>query len=415
LTLRSNCTTTIGSATAFKVADSLNGIPVTEIYNYADPLSSLVLDITDVDLDSYVISVTSNGTATGYTGGDMVLSASNIPYDLLQPHVQVQGFSDTTCNFSVKTTTGKSVDGSESPYQLATDFTPVVANDNNYFFQPQVVATSFNQNAFVSAKTLTLQASMTTTNDALSPMIDTHRVSAITVSNKINAPVETNTNVAAIDNRVVFTGATGAYSFATHTITTSNPAVAALIPTISVGKYITVSGATTSGNNGTYLVTGVTGDGSTTGTITINGTFANNESAVSGTTVQLRVLFVDEIAPVGSSSVNKYISKAVKLANPSNFIRIRYSVNCPTEANVLVYYKTNPVGSTLDLQTVNWTAASPDTSIVKVKNGDSTFYDVQYSVNGLASFDTVAVKLVMQSTNSSAIPRIKDLRIICCA
>ena len=86
-----------------------------------------------------------------------------------------------------------------------------------------------------------------------------------------------------------------------------------------------------------------------------------------------------------------------------------------TQIHILVYYKTSPVGSTVDFTNSNWTLATEDAPIQKVKNGDGTFYDVSYSVNNLASFDKVMVKLVMQSTNSSAVPRIKDLRIICCA
>jgi hypothetical protein len=187
--------------------------------------------------------------------------------------------------------------------------------------------------------------------------------------------------------------------------------------TISVGKYITISGATTTANNGTYLVTGVAGDGSTIGTITVSKTGAfTSESAVSGTTVTLRTLFVDEIAPKGSSSINKYISKTIKFDNPSNFFRIRLSTNCPSQSDVLVYYKTNPVGATRDLELVNWTLTSPDTAIKKVQNGDGTsFYDVDYSEEGLTPFDAIAVKIVLQSTSSSAVPRVKDLRIIACA
>jgi hypothetical protein len=188
-----------------------------------------------------------------------------------------------------------------------------------------------------------------------------------------------------------------------------------------VGKYITITNATTSGNNGTYLVTGIAGDGSTTGTISIARTSSvTAEAAVttpegSATKVTLRTLFVDEIAPVGSSSVNKYISRAINLANPSNFFRIRYAGCIPSEANVLVYYKTSPVGSTLDLDQINWTLSNPDAPIKKVQNGDGTFTDIDYSEEGLAQFDSFAIKIVMQSTNSSAIPRIKDLRIIACA
>jgi hypothetical protein len=103
------------------------------------------------------------------------------------------------------------------------------------------------------------------------------------------------------------------------------------------------------------------------------------------------------------------------LANPSNFFRIRYAGNIPSEANVLVYYKTSPVGSTLDLDQINWTLSDPDAPIKKVQNGDGTFTDIDYSEEGLAQFDSFAIKIVMQSTNSSAIPRIKDLRIIACA
>ena len=99
----------------------------------------------------------------------------------------------------------------------------------------------------------------------------------------------------------------------------------------------------------------------------------------------------------------------------STFINIRYALNCPSEANVLVYYKTSSVGSTVDFTNSNWVLATPDSAVQKVKNGDSTFYDITHSVNNLAAFDKVMVKIVMQSTNSSAVPRIKQLRIIACA
>jgi hypothetical protein len=472
LVLKNNASVTIGSGVAYTYALPIHGIPVTEIYK--DTLGAAIIhNISDVDLDSYTITLTTNSDTTGYAGGDTVRAGHNVIYDIAQPSVQSLSFSDTTCEFKFKSTSGKSVDGSESPYVLG-DYYGVIPNDNNYLYSPGVVASTVNENAFVGSKTVFLQANISSTNNALSPIIDTHRTSLITISNKINNPREDNINVAELDNRTLFTGATGAYAFAndgtawaastskaegaqvfyagnlytvttagttgtsapTHTtglatngtaillyvgnsatITSSNAAVCALIQTIAVGKYITISTATTSGNNGTYLVTGVVGDGSTTGTITVLKT--NNftaESAVSGTTVKLRTLFVDEIAPKGSSSVNKYISKAVKFANPSNFFRIRLSTNCPAESNVLVYYKTNPVGSTQDLELVNWKLTSPDVVIKKVQNGDDTsFYDVDYSEEGLAPFDSMAVKIVLQSTSSSAIPRVKDLRIIACA
>ena len=419
LVLKANASTTIVTGVAYKFALPINGIPVTEIYK--NTLGNTITHtITDVDLDSYVIQVDTNASITGYTGGDTVRAGNNVIYDIVQPSIQSQNFSETRCDFTLATASGKSVDGSESPY-IVGDYYGVIPNDNNYLYSPAVIGSTVNEDNYIvqsilssGKKSVYLQAAMSTTNDALSPIIDTHRTSLIAISNKINSPREDNINVAEIDNRSLFTGATGAYSFAGSTITSSNATVCALMQTISVGKYIVVSGATTSGNNGTYLVTGLAGDGATTGTITVSRTFANDESAASGTRITLKTLFVDEIAPRGSSSVNKYISKAIKLANPSNFFRIRLSTNCPSEADVLVYYKINPVGTTRDLETVNWTLTNPDVAIKKVQNGVNAFYDVDYSEDGLVPFDAIAVKIVMQSTSSSAVPRIKDLRIIAC-
>lgn len=471
LVLKANASVTIGTGVAYKYALPINGIPVTEIYR--DTLGAAITQtISDVDLDSYCITVTTNASTTGYTGGDMVRAGYNVIYDVVQPSIQYQNFPDTNCDFTFKGTSGKSVDGSESPYVLGT-YSGVTPNDSNYLNAPGVIASTINQSTFVGSKTAFLQATISSSNSSVTPIIDTHRTSLITVSNKLNNPSQDNVNVANLDDRTLFTGATGAYSFAnvgsawaastskvvgdqvnyagnlytvtiagttgtsapihtaglavngtatlayagnSSTITSTNAAVCALMQTVSVGKYVTISSATTAGNNGTYLVTKVAGDGSTTGTITILKTSTTTaEAAVSGTTVKLRTLFVDEIAPKGSTSVNKYISKAIKLENPSSFFRVRLSTNCPSDSNVLVYYKTNPVGSTQDLELVNWTLSSPDYPIKKVQNGNGTFYDVDYSEENLVPFDSIAVKIVMQSTNSSAPPRIKDLRIIACA
>jgi hypothetical protein len=103
------------------------------------------------------------------------------------------------------------------------------------------------------------------------------------------------------------------------------------------------------------------------------------------------------------------------LENPSTYIRVKLAANVPDEADLLVYYKTIEVGSTHTPETINWTLFNADKSIVKVQNGNETFTDVDYSIVGLVPFDAVQVKLVMKTTNSSAVSRVKDLRIICCA
>jgi len=95
-------------------------------------------------------------------------------------------------------------------------------------------------------------------------------------------------------------------------------------------------------------------------------------------------------------------------------MKIRYSANIPNQSDVLVYYKTI-LGSSGNIDKTKYTLATPISTPTKVENGNERFYDVDYSLNNLNPFDTVQVKLVMKSTNTSAVPRIKDLRIIACA
>ena len=413
LVLVDNAAVTLSSATSFKVAAPIYGIPVTEIYT--------TQTVSNVDIDSYTITTTTDATASGYAGGNTVRTSGQIQYDAVYPIAQVQSFSDTNVVYQLKTTSGKSVDGTETPYVQDLALSDCLANENNYFYTPRVIASELTELDSVYGlngdKSVTFAMNLSSTNDSLSPVIDTQRLSLVTISNKINSPTLTNTAVTDVDFNVVFTGATGAYSFSGSTITSTITAVRNLIATISIGQYIEIDNATTAGNDGRYLVTNVSDNG-TTATITIDGTFATNESAVSATSVSVISLFKDEISPVGSSGISKYVTNPVKLALTSTFIKIRFSANVPSQADVDVYYKTT-LGSTSALDSIKYTLATPDLAMVKVENGNETFYDVEYSIDNSAAnlepFDALQVKLVMRSTNTSAIPKIKDLRIVACA
>ena len=386
------------------VSGSVNGIPASE-FNTEKVIGN-------VDLNSYTITTTTSATATGYAGGTGVRATANVQYDVIVPSVQMQTFSDTTSSFSIKTTSGKSVDGGETPYVLDTGFSPCLVKEDNVFYTPRVIASEVNENTLMSGnKSVTFSARIASSNDAVSPVIDTARASLIAVSNKVNNPTEANTNVAALDVKQAFSHADGAFTFnADGTITSTDAEVRAAMLGIGIGKYITIAGSTS--NNMTVLVTNFSDDG-TTGTLTLNTTFTA-EGSVSGTTVSLRELFIDDISPVGSSSVGKYVTSAVKLDNVSTNARIKFAANIPSTADVLVYYKTC-VGDKNKLVTTKYTLANPDSALVKVQNGNDKFYDCDYTIENMTPFDNIVVKIVMKSTNSSAVPRIRDLRVIACA
>lgn len=367
--------------------------------------------ISDVDYDSYVITVASNATSTGYAGGSTVKATRNLAFNVIQPQVQVQSFSDTSVSFGIKTTTGKSVDGSETAYVVDTGFTPVVANENNQFDVVKMVASEVNETALMSgAKSLTMSVQMSTTNSSISPILDTHRTGAIVVSNMINMPVETTSNVSTLDNNTILSANTTiAFDSVTKRISSTN----ALLATVDVGKYITVSGAANGANNGTFLVTKV--EAGATNYVTVNNSAMVTAATGTAITIVQRETFVDEIAPFGSSSAAKYVTRDVKLSNASNMLSIRFAAAIPAGATIEVYYKTRPVGATTDLNTVPYTLAQPTNSLVVDPVGFEQFRDVECSIESISAFDVVKVKLVMKSNNMAAVPRVKDLRIIALA
>jgi hypothetical protein len=394
----------VGSKVRIKGVETgtYNNIPSTQL--------NAIHTITDIDLDSYVITTSAVANATGFVGGTGIEATDNVQFDTLQPIVQVQNFSQTNTEYFVKSTSGRSVDGSEVPYitQTAGDF--VLINEVNQYTSPRVIGSEVNESNFLSGdKSLTFTCQMSTTNDSVSPVIDTHRTSLICVHNKINNATQANTNISPIDNRTIVS-ANNTISFTTTGIASADSATRLNLLTIGVGRFLTISGSGVSSNNGTFLVTNIAPDGSS---VTLNNTFT---VASTGTAITLVSLdkFYDEIAPYNGSQVSKYVTRRVNLSNASTYLKIRMAVNLPTNADIDVYYKLNNVGSNIDFTTVPYTLIEPDAVINKTNTLDK-FVDVEYSLQDLTQFDAVTVKIVFRSTNSAEVPRVKDLRIIACA
>ena len=482
------------------VAAVVNNVPIAQL--------NTTHTISDVDLDSYVITVATAANASGYGGGSVVRATRNMQYDTAQPMVQLQRFSETPIAFGMKTTSGKSVDSTtQNPHVVDLAFSGVLANESNYFNSPRMIASEINETTSLGGnKSVTMNVTMSSTNNALSPILDTHRTSLVVINNKVNNPLETNMNVAGLDDNILvsnmptisisgntittpispvaspatlsgvaISGTAGQFTCTATTLvvgsriqitgtlggtgtitgyvtgntyqvsaitgsgasvtgftlrTTADAAIvttagtptgltytATIAPaqeaflTATVGKYLTIAGAST--GSSTRLITAIAEDGSII-------TLASAPSAVTGNvTLTQRERFVDENAPLESSTYSKYVTKKVNLANaddlPPTFLRVYFAANIPAEASIEVYYKTSVIGSNSSFESVPYTLMTVDAPIVNSSNSSDKFYDISYSKKDMEAFDAVQLKLVMKSTNSSEVPRIKDLRIIACA
>jgi hypothetical protein len=412
LTLTANASEVLTGYQA-QYINPINGIPASQIVG--NHIISNVLH------DAYTITTTSSATVAGYQGGAGWRATKNVQFDVLNPTVNMQSFPQCTTNFTAKTTSGKSVNGGETPYITSSTFLPCLNGNNNTYYSPQMIASQVNETASLSGnKSLVFSAAISTTSDTVSPVIDTTRASLICVSNAINLPTESNTDLAALDVISAFSGSTGAFTLTGSTITSTNYAVRAALATLTPGSYITISSATNTANNVTVMVTaysdtnpGVFSSGSTgTGTVTVNGSFTTE--ATSPATVSLRQLFVDETGPTGSSTISSYVTMPIKLAAASTYTKVMLAANIPTTANLLVYYK-SCLGDSNQLTTQDYVLVNPDTSVPYVQAGDPTFHDMSFTVSNMAPYDTIMIKLVMQSTSSSQVPLTKDFRVICCA
>ena len=122
--------------------------------------------------------------------------------------------------------------------------------------------------------------------------------------------------------------------------------------------------------------------------------------------------YLAETAPTGGSALSKYITRKVTLAQSSIGLRVIFAGNRPNGSFIDVYYKTQEAVSDIAFETLNWTQANIDTVVPNVDD-PTLFNDYEYTVDlSAAPFQTVAIKVVFRAQASTAVPRIKDFRVI---
>ena len=167
-----------------------NGIAHTDI-------NGTYTSISNITLDSYDITTSGTATSTGDIGGTAVTATQNRQFDVLNlGGLQTLAVPGTSIVPFVRTTTSKSVHGSQTPYSLTTESNrqSVTLADDIYFTQPQAVMSQPNETTRMSgAKSFYVVLELSTTNTKLSPIIDLARNSVFCIANRLNSPTSSNT------------------------------------------------------------------------------------------------------------------------------------------------------------------------------------------------------------------------------
>ena len=133
----------------------------------------------------------------------------------------------------------------------------------------------------------------------------------------------------------------------------------------------------------------------------------------------------------GDNNSAIYITKKISLENSATALKVYFDAVNMSDSNIKVLYKIQRLDDASPFEDLGWTyftgsSGSADglpESAVPTSKGRNDFKEYQYfdgrKANGtgtsLNEFNAFAVKIVMQSTNSSLVPKIKDFRAIALA
>ena len=123
-------------------------------------------------LTTYDITVASNANATGNAGGSTVVATQDRHLDQCQLFVPIMTLPGTSATTKLRTTTGKSIDGSQTAYSLtsSSEAFGVELGENVLFNEPQTVASSINEtNEMSGNKSFQTIISLSSDQDNLSP------------------------------------------------------------------------------------------------------------------------------------------------------------------------------------------------------------------------------------------------------
>src|SRR5210317_376020 len=351
--------------------------------------------ISNITLDSYDVTTAGTATATGDVGGSTVTTTQNRLFDVLQPQIGHVIHPATTLTSTLRTTSGRSVHGSETAFTLQTSGAAenIVLGDNYYFDNPRMVASDINQtNEMSGSKSIVMNLTMSSTNAKLSPVIDLKRINAFAISNRLNNPTVSFTDT--------FTGDGSTVAFTLS----GTPSSVHLLAIKKDGKKLQpVDDFTVSGT-----------------TLTLDTAPASGSKVIAKLTNT--VDYEDDTATEGGSSAGAYITKSINLANPSTALDVRVAASVRSTSSIKCYYRLSGGEETRRIEDIPFTPFNTDGSSdvsVDPSNGDAVldldFKDYQFSASTLPEFTSFQIKIVFNGTVSALPARLKDLRAIALA
>lgn len=146
-----------------------------------------VREVTSVDADNFTFNAGGNATSATTGGGEFRIERQNM-FETMMLKVENILPPQTSISVAGKLTSGKSLAGTEAPYQKDTSFVSYPINRNITFPIPKLLASKRNANASIGAGTRssTFKINMTSVSSFVSPVVDMQRTSVSTIHNRVD-------------------------------------------------------------------------------------------------------------------------------------------------------------------------------------------------------------------------------------
>jgi len=167
--------------------------------NHSTKLNSyfIKIDTSDTDFEGNAIGKDRSTTnklffsETEQTGRTGTFITNNIQYEVLSPKIANIIPASTSLKSRIRTVTGTSISGSEKSF-VDKGFESIVLDSPTYFDSPRLICSSENEERFINEtpgnKSFTMELDLQTTDERVSPVIDTIQTSLVLTSNLVNSP-----------------------------------------------------------------------------------------------------------------------------------------------------------------------------------------------------------------------------------
>lgn len=326
------------------------------------------------------------------------------------------------------------VDVPSHAYNISTtDFVPS-GGSINYTFEPMLASGAFDveqpvkpgkygsptyQNIYLddgkgarklsanSTATFSLYASLTSTDNAISPIVADDGLALYNVQYKIN-------NLGLSNNVITLTNGGAGYNAQTTSVTVSSP---------SIGSDTATAVANVA--NGVVQSVEITYPGSGYLTAPTFNIVDANSSPGTGATATA----VSEFSPKGGNASARYVTKKVTLTagNDSQDLRVFFTAYRPQNTNIYVFYRIQNRNDSQVFENGGWQLMTyvNNTNGFSKSRTDLLEFEAAPGINGYAnnqvtytsttgttynSFNQFAIKIVMTATDGTTIPNLTDIR-----